>query len=728
MKMLVSAILLVLLSTSVEAQRAQVAAIRSVHGQPTLFVNQAAELPLFYALTHVTGGRWSWEELPAHNLRRMAGVGLRLFQVDLWLEDIWLEKATALNMDLVRRQIGGVLSACPSASVVVRLHVNAPFWWNLAHPEECVQYANGAVEDLPSGPPFNYEDGDVVRASRASLASERWRREAGLKVQEFCRRLAHTREGKAVIGLHISGGVYGEWHPWGFIKQEPDVSVPMQTAFRKWLKIKYLDDIHLQRAWQNNRFTLDNATVPDTTERRCCADGFFRDPVTEQRVIDFYHCQQTVIADDIEFFCRLVKEQWGRPLLTGVFYGYMQFGLCRQAMNGHLEVERLLQSPWIDYFAGPPSYYGPSRKTGGSGMERAPVRSIQLHGKMWFDEIDNGYLQDKRERDFVRSDALGDTNYLPILQRSLWLPLVQSNGLWLYDFGPRRNTGWWDSPLYLDEIRRTLAYFRKNYGSATQPASAPADALVVWSTESFYGVKNVFSKICEQGLDAAAEELQRTGMALDHIYLFDLPRIDLRTYRAVVFMNAWSLSPEQRRFIRDSVAQQGRTLIWNYGSGYSDGQQSGQEMTESLTGMTMRKEKMAAQPVWIMAGDTIKNHEPLDPLLLITDQTVEPLAFLLASDRVVLARKTYPNYKSVLAGVPLHNSNIFRALLLAAGCRIWTDAPGCLAVSDKLILFHTSFGGKRLVNLKSGKTVELQLPKVVTRLLEVESGREVMGD
>lgn len=57
--------------------------------------------------------------------------------------------------------------------------------------------------------------------------------------------------------------------------------------------------------------------------------------------MDFYKCQQAAIADDIEFFCRIVKEQWGRPVLTGVFYGYMQFGLCRQAVNGHLAIQRL---------------------------------------------------------------------------------------------------------------------------------------------------------------------------------------------------------------------------------------------------------------------------------------------------------------------------------------------------------------------------------------------------
>ena len=282
-------LLFAFLTGSLPAQRAQTAAIRNLGGQPTLFVNQQAELPFLYATTHAVGGRWTWEELPAHNLQQMSKAGVRLFQVDLWLADIWKENEKQLDMRLARRQIRGVLDACPAGAVVVRLHVNAPMWWNRAHPEECVQYADGSVLDLPEGLPFNNEDSDVLRARRASLASELWRREAGEKVREFCHRLARHREGKAVVGLHIAGGVYGEWHPWGFIKSEPDVSAPMQQAFRKWLKNKYQSDENLQAAWGDKRITLANATVPDSSERRCCADGFFRNPVLEQMVIDFYH-------------------------------------------------------------------------------------------------------------------------------------------------------------------------------------------------------------------------------------------------------------------------------------------------------------------------------------------------------------------------------------------------------------------------------------------------------
>lgn len=707
------------------SQKAQTAAVKTLDGQPLLFVNNRPELPFFYALTHVTGGRWSWEELPAYHLRQMAGAGIRLFQVDLWMEDLWKENAARLDLTLARRQIRGVLDACPDAAVVLRLHVNAPRWWTHTHPEECVQFANGPLENLPEGFPFNNEDGDPDRSLRASLASGLWQKEAGEKTAEFCRRLARTSEGKAIIGMHVAGGVYGEWHSWGFVKNEPDVSVPMQTAFQHWLRDKYGAEENLRRAWGDPTAKFETALVPDTLVRRCCADSgsVVRNPEREQQLLDFYHCQQQVVADDIELFCRTVKQNWPRPLIVGVFYGYTQFGLCRQAVGGHLEAQRLLDSPWIDYFAGPTSYFTESRKAGGSGLERGLVHSVQLHGKLWFDEVDNGYLQEKRESDFVRSRPLGDTLYLPLLQRSLWLPLMQGSGLWLYDFGPRRNTGWWDSPMYLEEIRRSRAFFSEKYGQTAAAFKPSAEVLVVWDPESFYHIENAWTRNCERGLDAAVEDLLRAGAPADQVYFFDLQRINLKKYRVVVFMNAWALNAEQRRFVQDSVAGEGRVLVWNYLAGFSDGRQSGQNLAEALTGFIFRKPAPEAALHWKMGAFEFENTERVGPVLAIADPDVEPLARMIRQDSaVVVAWKKTTGGASVCATVPLHGKAVWRAIFQKAGCPIFSESDDFVFAAGGCLLFHTSGGTPRQLTFANGTKIGFDVKKPVTLLLDRSAG------
>ena len=689
---------------------------------PVLWVDHQPQLPFFYALTHVTGGRWSWEELPAHNLRQMAGAGVRLYQVDLWLEDIWQENAPRLDLALARRQIRGVLAACPDAAVVVRLHVNAPAWWTRKYPEECVQFADGPLEDLPEGLPFNHEDGDPDRARRASLASERWRREAAEKTAEFCRRLAPTREGRAVIGIHVAGGVYGEWHSWGFVKHEPDCSAPMQEAFRRWLRARYVDDGGLRQAWNDPNAALATVLVPDTLARRCCADpgAVLRDPIRERYLLDFYRCQQAVVAEDIELFCRTVKQNWPRPLIVGVFYNYLHFGLCRHAVGGHLEAQRLLDSPWIDYFAGPTSYFSESRKAGGSGMERGLVRSVQLHGKLWFDEIDNGYLQNKREQDFVRSQPLGDTLYLPVLQRSLWQPLMQGAGLWLYDFGPRRNAGWWDSPMYREEISRTLAFFSKNYGRPKR-AETVADVLVVWDTESFYHLENIWTRQCESGQDAAMEDLVRAGAMVDQVYFFDLPRLDLKPYRAIVFPNAWALDTAQRRYVREAVQSPGRTIVWNYLAGYSDGVSNDRSLAEDLTGFKFSQVTTPPPIKWRAGTFEVENTEKVAPLFSIDDPDVEVLARLSGPDSLaVMVWKLTPAGAVVCSTVPVHGKSVWRNIFERAGCRIYSRADDYAFGAGGFLLFHSAGKKQGSVDLPAGMKLEFNSARPLTWLYDFD--------
>ena len=112
------------------------ARVETRNGRPTLLVNDVPEYPMFYALTDVPGGRFSWEDVPAHNVSQFARIaGVRLFQFDLAMEHVWLEDGS-VDLGVARRQLQGALSARPDAAVVFRLHVSPPRWWLRRHPEE----------------------------------------------------------------------------------------------------------------------------------------------------------------------------------------------------------------------------------------------------------------------------------------------------------------------------------------------------------------------------------------------------------------------------------------------------------------------------------------------------------------------------------------------------------------------------------------------------------------
>lgn len=719
--------LLILFPFFISAQELKSAVVKPYNGRPTLFVNDQPQTPAFYALTHAYGGRWSWEEVPARNLNNFCEIGFRLFQVDLYLEDIWYKNSKTLDLSKAQKQIRGVLDQCADANVVIRIHVNAPFWWNETHPEECTQFADGPIDTtLKARPPYHNEEYDIDRALRASLASEVWKKEAGEKLIEFCQRLSKTPEGNAVIGMHVAGGIYGEWHYWGFIDHDPDTGIAMTSYFRTWLKNKYKTNEILQKSWANKDFTFENATVPTIPERLKTQDGFFKDPTVEQRVIDYFTAQQQVVADDAEYFCRIVKEKWGRPIVTGIFYGYLHMTFNRQTVGGHLFIKQILESKYIDYLAAPQTYWGESRKAGGSGNSRGIIESTLLHGKLWFDEIDNGYLHSPTDKDNIRYTERYDSTYANIMKRCALLPLMRGIGFWFYDFGVQKGFGWWDNHNYLATMKAEKDLFNKRL---TIPYKSEADVLYVWSQDVFYYLKSAPLPITVNVLDHSIEQALRSGTVGDHIYDFDLGLVNLNQYKAIVFMNVYKLSNEQRDFIQKKVAKDGRTIVWNYLTGYTNGEKLDLNFVKSLTGISIERLALEKAPEvhFLKTNDEYKFSGAIVPLFVVNDKQAEVLAELKETHQPLIARKQMKNFVSVFCAVPLNGTNTFREIFRKAGCHIYNEQNDFMYANSGLVMLHTKAGGKRSINLRSGKQLNLDLKVGSTILFDSVTGMELLN-
>lgn len=116
--------------------------------RPTLLLNDSPVAPLIYALSDCPGARWSWEEVPTRNISEFGKRGVRLFQVDVWLNQM-LDDSGELDVTLARRQIAGVTAAAPEAAVMLRLHLNPSKEWIQQNPEEWVGYADTEPVDPP---------------------------------------------------------------------------------------------------------------------------------------------------------------------------------------------------------------------------------------------------------------------------------------------------------------------------------------------------------------------------------------------------------------------------------------------------------------------------------------------------------------------------------------------------------------------------------------------------
>lgn len=724
-------------------------------GRPAIHINGKAATPMIYALTG--GAQDTWEPVPHHNVENFAKIGFKLFQIDVWFgdvynhgsDDIW-KQDDSLDMEKVGKHIRGVTSVCPDAVIFIRIHVDPPHWWSEKYPEEAVGY----TAPLTVRPLRDEQDNSDVNGEMAvSGASVRWRDDASKKLVEFLRDLSAMPEGNHIAGFHVAGLLYGEWHYQRFW-YEPDSGPAMTHRFRKWLQAKYKTDRALQAAWRDSKVTLDTATVPAMEERTYTADGMFRDPQTQRWVLDYYHCHQETVADDILHFTHLVRTSWPRPTIIGIFYAYF-FSMVEMSSasiaGGDLEVQKILDSPDIDYLAGPFSYTDDARKMGGTGEFRCVYESIRLHQKLWLSETDqtSNLGIPPPGAQYAQTDA----KTIALNRRNFAYVLTHGAGMWWYDFGPKGGGGWWDRPEFLADIER----MRRLDGEATQkPEQSVGDVLIVYDTNVFYQLAIQRSRkdpISFTAIDGLSNAAYHTGAAIDQVLLADLPRLDLDRYKVIVFANTFLLTDQREQFIKNKVAKSGRTLVWIYAPGYTDGENlRGVERLSGIVGMGLKKVDFPSAPqvvvpggnnylqglslqfgplvaspspdlgldLWDMAG-------PVQPLFAISDPSVTALGFYAETKDISFGVKKLSDSTSIYCGIPIHDPALLRAIFQQSGVHIYNDSGDVLEVDSNYLAIHTLSGGERRLLLRGGKSVDVHLLPNSTEFYDAVEGHAVLS-
>ncbi len=714
--------------------------VRMINGRPMITVNGEPCYPMIHALTDVPSGRWSWEELPQHNIRNFCQSGVRLFQLDLPMDSIWTAPGV-IDISVARKQIAGVLEVCPQAGVIFRLHVRPPQWWLHEHPEEWVVYADtGYYEEQKYGLLRIIEhDNNPVR--RVSMASRKWRSEVTEVFEEFLDQLSQTPEGNALVGIQVANGVYGEWHNWGFYDNEPDVSAPMEEAFRKWARDKYGTEAALRKAWNDPEAGFDSITAPGMEERS--TDGIFRDPASQRRVIDYYECMHQTVADNIIHFTRVLKAGWPRPIIAGTFYGYYFSVFGRAAAGGHLQLQRILAADSIDYLSGPQAYGPESIKLGDPYRSRSLIASVRLHNKLWLDEMDvepRIPLTKSGNYELHVQESVAD------IRRNAAFSYTKGMGLWFYDFNisgvdldgythlTSGSQGNWDHPVVMRQIEQMQKLFRER--SLHRPYESGADVLFVYDTESYYytaslkGTDPVSSALVDYNTLAAF----RSGVVFDPVHLDDLPQVDLSRYKVVVFGNTYLMNESERRFIRQKVARDGRQLVWFYAPGFIDESSGGTgvEWMEELTGFKLERRPDEEAPSIRLASDPDNPYQAgpgtVSPVFRVTDPDAEPIGSFVSSGEVAVARKAFPDHTAWFVSLPSRELEPLNGILRAAGAHVFGEPDAFFYCGGGILVMHTLTGGPRDVTLRSGKVIHLDLPEgPATILLDSESGEVLLN-
>ncbi|MDR3267489.1 MAG: beta-galactosidase trimerization domain-containing protein [Tannerella sp.] len=713
-----------------EPNRLASAKIEKNHGRMTYLINGKSYFPMIYSTPSFGKLRGALTADGKTNFTNFTRAGIDLFEAPVYIRNAWNEDGT-LNTEAIDEELTDNMRSAfainPNAFFQIRIMLNAPAWWHGKYPEELVNYAKGPVNfdyDLRQ-PPYG-GDGDNLRAPRASMASERWKDESTQMLQKFMDYMQTTDVGNRIYSFMICAGVFNEWHYYGF-KHEPDTGDAMTRYFRKWLAAKYQTDEALQKAWQDRQATIATATVPDLAERRQNT-GVFRDPQNERRIIDYFYCHHETVAAAIEHFTKYVKTNWPSDVLVGIFNGYF---FCHDDFNsgGHLTFDRILKWPYIDFIASPFNYHKSSRELGGNSQPRAIVESINLHGKQYMSEQDGGthlsYPNGLKVDSFRNEDESISRMRSPFAQM-----VNHATGYWFFDFG---DSGNWNSSAMMAEVQH-----QKDYCDALlkHEYTSVADVAFIYDFNTYYYLAETDNRQTNEIQNTSASwmtaDAYRSGAAFDTYLLNDLPLMDIDRYKVFVFATTYYMTDEQIDFINTKIKKDGRTVIFTYAPGYTDGEKLDIDRIKALTGVNVRQISMDVPPQITVNGTHYGLTESgeagkftVSPLFEICcDNDTEVLAKYRDSDMTAIVKKRNPDHTVVYAALPLRNPDFMRRLFQEAGAHIYGDANDVILAGNSMVCVSTreDAGGKRIIHLKNGKQVTLELKPASTVIIDDQTG------
>jgi len=427
--------------------------------------------------------------------------------------------------------------------------------------------------------------------------------------------------------------------------------------------------------------------------------------------------------------------------MAGVFYGYwMGFTLNsdyfrdyvdstsdygRLARTGHLGLQRVLESEYVDFFSSPMEYA--FRGPGGHSYAMIPLDAVRAHGKFYIQENDDRSWH-PTSRDYGSCRTVEE--FLAVYRRTLADAIIGGNGSWSVSL-----------PIHVQKVEKmegkevTLFHASKvaelppeECGLFVREAAAcnrmgrfalhtdrtPCGQIAVLiDDESFY--YQTFRKNLELPLVTLqnVQNLPRIGAPVEIHTLNDFLQGRLRPFRMYMFLNAFRLDNERRSKLKAQLRRDDRVAVWMCAPGFINEDCSVEHMRD-LTGF----EFSAMRPLWgpfahVTDFDHEITREVPEDIFWGTDLNIAPVFRLQDDEARILGNvvysqgrcaegfgvKEFDNWRSVYIAAPNVPAVVLRGIARYAGVHIYSDAGDVLYASKELLAVHTLKGGTRVFRL-----------------------------
>lgn len=534
----------------------------------------------------------------------------------------WFDRYEFSSLD---QQIADLKKAVPEAEFICMIDLNSPEWLSrqlsLAH-----------------------ESGDSFTHLTEALANPRWK-ETTLHYLRAFLEYAEAHYADSIQAYVLACGHTDEW----FDHNGELCGLHKQRACNDWRAAHGLAPAEPPSALKMN--------TPDY-------DGLLFDPAVSSGVIEYRRFCSELVGNTICEFAAEARKLIRPEAEIGIFYGYIVTRLGA-AESGHLAYEQVLKSPDIDFMISPGSYG--DRAIGGGGGWLGCSGSEKLAGKIHMHECDQ--RTHTHNRDLTPYVSLHVPHWenteedVAGIKREFSLALLKRSSLWWFDMWG----GFYQEPVLFENFR----LMKEIYDSRIRLTSRNVEEVAMIVDPDALAYFDQRSPRQRDFQPDIRKKLNRLGAPFETWCLRDVPSIpNLHEIKFFIFATPWEITPEKAELLNRYVLNHGRTVLWFYAPGISDGKSFDESRIRRWTGADPHVSGLSVQRMNGWTSAFLRNPAELTPATL-------------------------------------------KSLAKSAGVHLYSDAEIPVYADDRFLALHSKEGG----------TMTIRLPRRTGRITELFSGK-----